>query len=276
MADIKLIACDMDGTLLNSDKQLSEKNIEAVKRLKAAGVLFVIATGRHDSMIKPFLEELHIEMPVISCNGALVREPFHDKLYSVTPIERDTALKVAEICRTRGTDYHIYCHNMIYGESLTGKIKYYYDLNQSLSERDQVEFCIDKDYKNFILNTEEELLKVLILSDNPDELSSIEKEINSETGLTPFLSDNDLLDTMQNGITKAYALEQLINKLGISVEETAAIGDQFNDLDMIRFAGTGIAMANAVPAVKEAASFVTAASNDESGVAEAIEKLLGK
>ena len=264
----------MDGTLLNDDKKLSKKNIEAVKRLKDAGVLFVIATGRHDSMIKSYLDELHIQMPVISCNGALVREPFHDKIYSATPMEREKVLKIAEICHSRDTDYHIYCHDMIYGESLTGKIKYYYDLNQSLPEREQTQFFIDKDYRNFIMDTQEELLKVLVLSDHPEELSEIKEEITAATGLTPFFSDKNLLDTMKNGITKAKALGELISKLGISVEETAAIGDHFNDLDMIRFAGTGVAMANAVQDVKEASTFVTEATNNESGVAEAVERLL--
>lgn len=73
---IKLIACDMDGTLLQDDKHISEENRKAVARLKEAGIQFVIATGRHDSMVKTYLDELEIETPVISCNGGMVRDPF--------------------------------------------------------------------------------------------------------------------------------------------------------------------------------------------------------
>lgn len=264
----------MDGTLLNDHKEISKENAAAVKKLKDSGVYFVIATGRHDSMIKAYLDELNIEMPVISCNGALVRNPFSDRMFSSTPIEKEKVLHVAEICRSHGADYHIYCHNTIYGEGLTGKMKYYKERNNTLSERDQIKLFMSKDYKDFIMNTAEELYKVLILSSNPSELETVRKTVASETGLMPAPSDKDLIDTMQSGVTKASAMAELCSKLEIKQEETAAIGDQLNDLDMIEFAGTGIAMANAVDRVKEAASFVTVKSNNESGVADAIEKLL--
>lgn len=264
----------MDGTLLNSNKEITKENIEAVQRLKDAGVYFVIATGRHDSMIKSYLDELNIEMPVISCNGAMVREPFHDRVFSSTPIEREKILRIAEICHRNDAIYHIYCHHLIFGEKMNGKMHYYNERNKLLSERDQIKLHVEPDYKKFISNTPEELYKVLILSEDQNTLELIKAEVNRETGLSPAQSDKNLIDTMQAGITKASALGDLITKLGISVEETAAIGDYLNDLDMIEFAGTGIAMANAVPEIKNAAAFTTKASNNESGVAEAIDRLL--
>ncbi len=274
MTDIKLVACDMDGTLLNDDKEISKENIKAVKRLQDAGIYFVIATGRHDSMIKAYLDILGIEMPVISCNGAMVREPFHDKIFSSTPVEKEKILKIADICHDHEADYHIYCHNTIFGESMTGKMGYYNERNLLLPEREQIKLYMSKDYRNFIMTTSEELYKVLILSDNPDELKAVSDDVIKQTGLVPSQSDRNLIDTMQKGVSKARALNDLITKLGIKVEETAAIGDQLNDLDMINFAGTGIAMANAVPEIKKAASFTTGQTNHESGVAEAIGRLL--
>ena len=104
----------MDGTLLDQDKKIPKQNITAVKKLKDAGIYFVIATGRHDSMITSYLDQLEIEMPVISCNGALVREPFHDKLFSSTPIEKKQMLAIADICRDHEVDYHIYAHHTIF------------------------------------------------------------------------------------------------------------------------------------------------------------------
>ena len=275
MPKIKLIACDMDGTLLDNDKHISKENIAAVRKLKEAGTYFVIATGRHDSMIKAYMDELNIEMPVISCNGALVRNPFTDRMFSSSPIEKEKVLSIAEICREHGVDYHIYCHHKIYGEKMSGKIIYYNQRNQDLPERDQIKLHIDADYKNFINDTPEELYKVLILSRDADELNAVREAVTAETGLLPAQSDKDLIDTMQLGITKAKALNDLITELGISIEETAAIGDYLNDLDMIKFAGTGVAMANAVPEVKAAAAFVTEKSNHHGGVAEAIERLIG-
>ncbi|MDC7228310.1 MAG: Cof-type HAD-IIB family hydrolase [Spirochaetales bacterium] len=274
MPKLKLIACDMDGTLLDSNKKIPKANIEAVRKLKEQGVYFVIATGRHDSMIKSYLDDLQIEMPVISCNGALVREPFHNKMFSSTPITKDQMLTIVEICREYGADYHIYAHETIFGEHATNKMKYYLDKNDSLPEREKVKLLISEDYKDFILGTEEEFYKILVLTQIPEVLKKVDDEIYSKTGIKSAQSDFNLTDVMQKGITKAGALKELSEKLGVEQEETAAIGDQSNDLDMIKWAGTGVAMANAIPAVKEAAQIVTDKSNGEGGVAEAIEKLL--
>lgn len=274
MKEIKLIACDMDGTLLDSNKSIPQENIEAVRKLKEAGIYFVIATGRHDSMIKPYLDDLHIEMPVISCNGALVREPFHDKMFSSTPISKEQMLTMAEICRQHGADYHIYAHETIFGEQKKNKMLYYYERNKTLPEREQVKLHISENYTDFIMGTEEEFYKILVVTDVPEILKKVDDEIYKQTGIKSSQSDFNLFDIMQKGITKARALKELSEKLGITQEETAAIGDQTNDLDMIKWAGTGVAMANAIPAVKEAAQLVTEKSNGEGGVAEAIKKLL--
>lgn len=264
----------MDGTLLDDNKKISEKNIEAITRLKNSGVYFVIATGRHDSMIKSYLDQLKLEMPVISCNGAMVRNPFSDKMFASEPIDTQTVIKVADICKETGADYHIYCKETIYGETLTNKIFYYSELSKTLPATEEIKTVIDLDYKKFINSTDEELYKILAVSDNKEILNKVQKRIVSETGLTVAQSDKNLLDIMGNGISKASALKTLIAKLGIKVEETAAIGDQVNDLEMIKFAGCGIAVANAVDSVKKEASFVTKNNNCENAVAEAIEKLI--
>lgn len=274
MPKIKLVACDMDGTLLDSDKKISEKNIEAVRRLKQEGIYFVIATGRHDSMIKAYLDELGIEMPVISCNGALVRNPFSDRMFSSTPIEKDKVIKIAEISRDAGAVYHVYCHHLIYGEKMNGKLPYYRDLNSTLPEREHTKLYVDEDYKNFLNTTPEEFYKVLVLCSDGPVLDQITQEITDQTGLVPAQSAFELTDVMQNGATKASALKELINKLGIKVEETAAIGDFLNDLEMIQFAGTGIAMSNAITEIKAAADMITEKDHNNSGVAEAIDRLL--
>jgi len=264
----------MDGTLLDSGKKIPPENIDAVKLAKEAGVYFVIATGRHDSMIKAYLDDLHIEMPVISCNGAMVREPFSDRVFSLHPLTKEQTMDIVESAKSAGADYHIYCHDSIYGEKVSGKITYYTELNRQLPEREQIKLLTDPDYKKFIAESDEEFFKVLILQDNPDKLALARDRIHSRTGIMASQSDKNLIDVMQSGITKARAMAELCEKLGIRQEETAAIGDQLNDLHMIKWAGIGVAMANAVDEVKKAAQLVTGRSNNESGVAEAIKKLL--
>lgn len=264
----------MDGTLLDDRKDISRDNIEAVRLLKEAGIYFVIATGRHDSMIKAYLDELNIEMPVISCNGAIVREPFSGKVFSSSPLASDQVLKVIEAVRDAGADYHIYCSETVFGEKLSGKIHYYSERNRKLPNREQIRLRIDSDFRGFIKNTEEKFYKILVLSSEQSILDSAGKNIFRATGLTASQSDKELIDVMQTGISKAEAMSELCRKLGIKREETAAIGDQLNDLDMLNWAGTGIAMANAVEPVKAVAQMVTKGTNNQSGVAEAIGKLL--
>ncbi len=264
----------MDGTLLNKDKEIPLENIEAVKLAKEAGVYFVIATGRHDSMIKAYLDDLHIEMPVISCNGGMVREPFSDKVFALHPLSSEQTLDIIEAAKGVGADYHLYCHNLIYGEQVSGKISYYAERNRQLSERDQIRLLTDPDYQGFIEGTNEEIFKVLVLCDDPEKLAAAGDEIHRRTGIRATQSDKNLIDVMQSGITKAGAMAELCKGLGIKQEETAAIGDQLNDLQMIKWAGVGVAMANAVDEIKAASQLVTEKSNHDSGVAEAIKKLL--
>ena len=272
---IKLIACDMDGTLLDDSKQITDGNRDAVRRLKNdTDVRFVIATGRHDSMIGDYMDELGIDMPVISCNGALIREPRSGKLYSAVALETEHILQVIRICKAFGADYHIYERDIIYGEALTGRMFYYDKRNETLSERNKIKLLIDPDYERFVRKHEGRLLKILILPAREEDFALISDEISSRTGLTAFQSDKTLLDVMQKGITKASAIETLCRELEIEQHETAAIGDQLNDLDMIEYAGTGVAMNNAVPRIKDAAQLITENCNNNSGVAEALERLV--
>lgn len=274
MKRIKLIACDMDGTLLDEEKEISQKNIETIARLKDRGIYFVIATGRHDSMIKRYLDTLGLEMPVISCNGAMVREPFSNHLFSSIPLLSEQIIEVIEICKSFNTDYHIYARDEIYGETLTSRMLYYNDLNKIMPERDKIKLRVSTDYKQYIADYAGELYKILIIPSKEELFKPIKDEIFKTTGLHAFQSSADLLDVAQKGITKAHAIQNLCRELKIEQEETAAIGDQLNDLDMIEYAGIGIAMNNAVPRVKEAAQFVTKDTNDQSGVAEALEYIL--
>ncbi len=274
MSRIKLVACDMDGTLLNSSKHISEGNIAAVKKLEKAGVQFVIATGRHDSMIRHYIDELEIDMPVISCNGAIVRNPVTKQRYGARPLTKEQTESIIEISRRYGTDFHIYADNTIYGKSATNKILLYQKLNAGLPEDRRVKMFIDPDYTSFIRNTEEDLFKVLVIPEDISMMDEIKQKIEAECGVQVTRSDYNLLDIMQSGITKEEGLKTLCGALGIGIEEAAVIGDEFNDLEMFRGAGTSIAVANAIDLIKEAASFVTKADNNHDGVAEAISIIL--
>jgi Cof subfamily protein (haloacid dehalogenase superfamily) len=270
----KLFVADMDGTLLNDDKKLSDKNLQSIKKLQNFGIKFAVATGRHDSMIKSYLKYLDLHVPVISCNGAMVREPFSDQVFLSETLPKEHSLQVIDLCKKKNIDFHIYGHESIFGEALTHKMLYYHHLNQSLPSEEQTKLVTVADCKDLVRNEPEPLYKVLIISEKNKDLHDIMDNLDKLEGLTACLSMPTLCDVMKKGVTKAYALHKLSDNLGIKSDEIVAIGDQFNDIDLIEYAGLGIAVANAEDELKEKADIITNSNNNEDAVSEAIERFL--
>ena len=147
----KLFVADMDGTLLNDDKKLSDKDVQTIKKLQDFGIKFAVATGRHDSMIKSYLKHLDLQVPVISCNGAIVREPFSDQIFLSEALPASQSLQVIEICKERNADFHIYGHESIIGEELNRKMLYYHNLNKTLPPEEQTKLVKVSDCKDAVL-----------------------------------------------------------------------------------------------------------------------------
>jgi Cof subfamily protein (haloacid dehalogenase superfamily) len=270
----KLFVADMDGTLLDDNKKLSDKNIKTIKKLQDFGVQFAIATGRHDSMIKSYLKHLDLNVPVISCNGAIVREPFSDQIFLSEALPKEQSLNVIDLCKEGNVDFHIYGRESIFGEKLSNKMLYYHNLNKTLPPEEQTKLVNVPDCKDIVMDESEALYKFIVISDIHKDVLDIFDRLVKIEGLTVCQSMPMLCDVMKEGITKAYALQKLSESLGIRREEIVAIGDQFNDIDLIEYAGLGIAVANAEDALKEKADIVTTSTNNEDAVSEAIESLL--
>ena len=270
----KLFVADMDGTLLDDDKRLSDKNIQAIKKLKDYGIKIAVATGRHDSMIKCYLKHLDLQVPVISCNGAIVREPFSGRLFLSEALPKAQSLEVIDICKESHADFHIYGHDRIFSEKLSHKMRYYHELNNTLPPEERTILATVPDCKDIIVNGWEPLYKFIVISEENNASPSILDRISEIKGLTACQSMPTFCDVMREGISKAYALQKLSESLGIKRNEIVAIGDQLNDIELIEYAGLGIAVANAEDALKSKADVVTMANNNEDAVAEAIENIL--
>jgi Cof subfamily protein (haloacid dehalogenase superfamily) len=270
----KLFVADMDGTLLNDNKEVTDKNIQTIKKLQDFGIKFAVATGRHDSMIKSYLKHLDLNVPVISCNGAIVREPYSDHVFLSEALPKEQSLDVIDRCKERNASFHIYGHESIFGEKLSHKMLYYHNLNKTLPSEERTKLVTVPDCKDIVLNEPEPLYKFLIISDRNEDLLEIIDRLGKIEGLAVCQSMPLLCDVMKDGVSKAYALQKLSESLGIKRNEIVAIGDQFNDIDLIEYAGLGIAVANAEDALKEKADMVTIANNNEDAVSEAIESFL--
>ena len=266
----KLVVTDMDGTFLNSSEEISEENLKIVKELNKRGILFSIATGRLDIMIKPYLRQIGNNNPVISCNGALVRNISKGEFYHAQIIKEVEFNKVIDICKANKLVFAVYCEYTVYSESIEGRIKHYVKRNESLCEEEKVAIKI---IKNIYSDIDEKIFKVLVANDNPELLDHVKKELNKIPGIEAYKSSSNLLDIMAEGVTKGNALKDLAEILKIKREEIIAIGDNHNDISMLEYAGYAIAVGNAEQAVKDIADLVTA-TNDEDGVAKALKEVL--
>ncbi|MGV8980165.1 Cof-type HAD-IIB family hydrolase [Clostridium sp.] len=266
----KLVVTDMDGTFLNSKDEISEENIKIVKELNKRGILFSIATGRLDTMIKPYLKQIGNNNPVISCNGALVRNVSKGEFYHAQIMETEGFTKVIDICKANNLIFSVYCEYTVYSESTEGRIKYFIERNEILSEEDKVAIKI---VNNIYTDIDEKIFKILVSNEDSGVLERVREQIDKISGIEAIKSSSSLLDVMATGVTKGNALKNLAEILKIKREEIIAIGDNHNDISMLKYAGYSIAVGNAEQAVKDIADLVTV-SNDEDGVAKALREVL--
>jgi Cof subfamily protein (haloacid dehalogenase superfamily) len=225
-------------------------------------------------MIKTYLKHLDLHVPVISCNGAVVREPFSDQIFLAQPLPEEQSLQVIEVCREMNASFHIYGHESIFGEKISHKMLYYHNLNKTLPPEERTKLVQVPDCSKIVLDAPEPIYKFLILTDEIKDQFDIRDRLADIAGLNVCQSMPKLWDVMKEGISKAYALQKLSENLAIKRNEIAAIGDQLNDIDLIEYAGMGIAVANAEEALKAKSDMVTIADNNEDAVSEAIEKIL--
>jgi HAD-superfamily hydrolase, subfamily IIB len=249
MGNYKLVALDMDGTLLNERSEISEENAEWIQRALDAGITVSFSTGRGFRGALPFAEQLKLETPMITANGSEIWQKPH-VLHKRTLMSPVYVKQLHELAlRHAGTWFWAY--------STTG----IYNLEKWIDPSTTYE---DHHWLKFGYYTEDDVVRNRIL-----------KEITEWDALEITNSSTENLELNPKGITKASALRELCTMLGIEMSQVVAAGDSLNDIAAIREAGLGVAMGNAQQAVKDAADVVTL-SNNENGVAEIIKQYVLK
>ena len=258
---IKLFATDLDGTLLLSGKPISKENIKAAKLAEEKGVTVTIATGRMYQAALPIARALEIDAPIITYNGALIKSVSGKTLYE-NYIAEDLAQEVIKISRSKNWHLQLYSDDKLYYAEENDFSKKYKSVQNISGNAVGWDGLLDHTAK---------ITKLLSYSPSKTETKTrrdfFENEFKKYVTVT---SSTDYFAEMTNlGVSKASGLKELAKILGVSIEETMAIGDADNDLPMLKAAGKSIAMGNAAPHVKEAADFVTANCEDN-GFAKAI------
>lgn len=259
---IKLVAVDMDDTLLDDTLHVSQPTCEAIAKAQEQGVIVTIATGRMFSSVVPFAKQLNIEVPVISYNGGMVRYTTSREMVFHQSLDEISARRIVEIFRERGWYLQSYMDDVLYVVERCEKARFYEDLLGIKAVAVGNEFY----------NMKHEPTKMLSLAE-PHEIQEIQQVIDKELGAKIFstTSKAHFLEITHPEVNKGRALAVLAEKLSIRQEEIMAIGDSNNDYPMIQYAGLGVAMGNASDRVKGIAQAVTA-DNNHHGVAEAIKK----
>jgi Cof subfamily protein (haloacid dehalogenase superfamily) len=261
----KLLAIDLDGTLLAPDKSLSAANIEAVRQAGESGVRVVLVSARPPFGILPIAERLELDGAVIAYNGAFGLRGPGDQVFLNQPLSRRDARRLVPIIRRHDLYTGYYAAMEWFVEKVCREMEFE---AASLERRPEVV----EDLTDPSLPRPHKL--IVIELDEPQALTPCYSEIRATLPhLNAHFSDEYALEISDQRATKGAALALLTNDMGLEPGQVAAIGDGENDLSMLQFAGVGVAVANAPPSVLEAADFVVA-SNQDSGVAEAIHRLL--
>lgn len=266
----KIIACDLDETLLSTDRTVSQKNIDAIKKARNLGVKFVPATGRGYNSVGGTLKELGLfdqaNEYVISYNGGAITENKGNRLLRFEGLPFAKAQEIYQ----RGLKYDVCIH------AYTKDMVYVYNINPE--ERDYVSGRMEITEvadQNLDFLKGQDIVKVLF--ENPDRkyLNQIEADLKDITqDVDVSYSSNRYIEFNHRGVNKGAGLKELADLLGVKISETIAIGDNFNDLAMIKAAGLGVGVQNTVPDMKPMCDYITDATNDESAIAEVIEKFV--
>lgn len=266
----KLIVSDVDGTLLNSEKHVSEGTREKILSLIEAGHVFAIATGRMHAAGRMVTQELDYDGFLISCNGAVVKHLKTGETLHAVPLPTKAALEIIHLCQETHAYFHLYTPDVIYAESNMSFAKRYAEGMASLPEslRFEVRFVADAAE----IAADRPIHKIGLWHDDPEVMRRIEAHIREMGSLETCKSYETSFDVMASGVTKASGIEAIRMHYNLAVQDIIAFGDNENDLDMIRYAGHGVAMANATEVLRTAADYVTL-SNDEDGIVHALERM---
>ncbi len=284
----KLIAIDLDGTLLNSYGMVSEKNKQALIEANKKGAEIVIASGRSTNSVKNIANDLGICNYIICGNGSLIYDLQHEEIIYDKFIDKKKALQIIEICEQNSIYYNIYTENMVIAKSLNNNVLFYHQENANKPDSKKTKINIVQNIYDYVSRLQNQNILKITISDNDNiifngiirklrEIRDIDvldvahmsrkmiksgtEEVSLEYYYTEITSKN---------VDKWYAIKYLIDKLNINKEDIMTIGDNVNDKLMIENAGCGVVMGNSAPYIKEIADMVVA-DNNKDGVAEAVE-----
>lgn len=287
----KLMAIDLDGTLLNSYGEVSEATKKALIEVKNRGTEIVLASGRPISSTESIAIELGVDNYLISGNGAAVYDIKKQEIIYDRFLNRSQVLNIAKLCEQNSFFYNVYTEDEVIASSLSYNILFYHKENVKKVEEKRTHINVVQNIAEYIEKSgKEKFLKITVCDESKFIFNSIMRRLKEIEGIDvlegAYMSkkkikfgtdDIDIqyyyTEITNKNVNKWSAIEFLLEKLNIKKEEVIAIGDNINDQEMILEAGLGIAMGNSNPKTKEIANEIVSDNNSD-GVLEAINKFI--
>ncbi len=269
----KLIAVDMDGTLLNSNNEVSFRNMEAIEKAKSLGVKVILSTGRLFTSACQYAKKLKLNAPIISCNGAYVTDQDFSSVIYEAAIDRDLAKKIIKVARNENIYYHFYGDEVLYIAKENTSSKFFINWVQKGNLYNGIDFEVLDNPLKEIQNKGFRVYKFIFVEDDKYKLLNFKEKISKLKGLEIASSWWNNIELMGKGVSKGNALKEVCKIFNIDNSEVIAIGDNENDISMFKFAGLAVAMENGNEKAKKSADYVTD-SNDNNGVGKVIEKFI--
>jgi len=261
---IRLVAMDLDDTLLRDDWTISPRVVKAIQKAQAQGVKMTIATGRMPISTRPYAEQLRVDVPIITYHGAMIQQVLSREILFRRVIPSALAAQIVEHVTKLGIYGQVYLKDRVVAPKLN-------EWSREYSRIASVH--IEEADLSVLLSQEPEGVEKILLIAEESVLDQLTPSLNQCYGEKVHITKSKphFLEITDCSVNKGVALAALAKRFGIAQQDVMAIGDSFNDLEMIQYAGVGVAMGNARSEIKEQADFVTF-SNEEDGVAEAIER----
>lgn len=282
---IKVIASDMDGTLLNSRHEISEENLQAIRKAQDLGIHFVIITGREFNSVNSYVKQFNLNCECILMNGAEYRDK-HGKVVKTISMDKDQVKDILDIMDKENLVAEIFTNDGVFvtdkdnhKESIFERFKIF---SPYMSDEEVLDFIENrseimnvKTIENLdeFLNSEIKVLKIITFNKDADFIAAAKEKLRKIDNLAVASTFSNDIELNNIRAQKGIILADVIEKMGIKRDEVVVIGDSFNDYSMFIEFENSFAMENAIPEIKEIAKYITT-SNDEAGVAKAIYKAL--
>ena len=261
-----LCAIDMDDTLLDPNHEITPLSAQAIQQTREAGVTVVVASGRMHAATRRYTQQLQLDTPVISYNGAMVKNAATGEVWLEEHVDADLAAEIRQFARENNLQLNYYLHDILFSAAQTQWLALY-------QSRTGAPIEILPDFETRLQGTTP---TKLVFVDSPERIAGLLKPMQERFGQKSYVtrSNDEYLEFMPPNADKGKALALVASKLGVTAAQTVAFGDSWNDIPMLKWAGKSCAVANAKPEVRGIAGEIIG-SNTEDGVAHALAAIYG-